>query len=67
MDDLKQFWSQYKGAVIGAIIAILILCTRLFEVIIGIILIVMCIYIGNYVQYNKHTVKEKLKRLIDKM
>lgn len=67
MDDIKQFWSQYKGAIIGAIVAILILCTRLFEVIIGIILIVICMYAGNYIQSNKYTVKEKLKKFIDKL
>ena len=34
---------------------------------IGIILIVMGIFIGNYVQRNKYAVKEKLKNFIDKM
>ena len=67
MDNMKQFWDQYKGAVIGAFIAILILCTQLYKLVIGIILIVIGIFVGNYVQYNKYDVKEKLKKFIDKM
>ncbi len=67
MDNMKQFWDQYKGAVIGALIAILILCTQLYKLVIGIILIVIGIFVGNYVQYNKYDVKEKLKKFIDKM
>ena len=34
---------------------------------IGIILIGMGIYVGNYVQINKDDVKEKLKKFIDKL
>ena len=67
MDNLKDFWSQYKGAIIGAIVAILILLTKLYDLIIGIILIAFGIFIGNYVQHNKYDVKEKLKRFIDRM
>ena len=67
MDGFKDFWSQYKGAIIGLIIAILILCTKLYNVIIGIILICIGMFVGNYIQYNKYDVKEKLKKFIDKM
>ena len=67
MDNMKQFWDQYKGAVIGALIAILILCTQLYKLVIGIILIVIGIFVGNYVQYNKYDVKEKLKKIIDRL
>lgn len=67
MDNMKQFWDQYKGAIIGGLIAVLILCTQLYRLIIGIILIVIGVFVGNYVQYNKYTVKEKLKKIIDKM
>lgn len=67
MDGMKQFWEQYKGAIIGAIIAILVLCTNLYRLIIGIILIAIGVFVGNYVQYNKYDVKEKIKRFIDKI
>ncbi len=67
MDGFKKFVSEYKGAIIGGIIAFIILCTRLYELIIGIVLIVLGIFIGNYVQRNKYDVKEKLKDFIDRM
>lgn len=67
MDDFKKFVSEYGGAIIGAIIAIIILCTGLYKLMIGIILIAIGIFAGNYVQKNKYTVKEKLKNFIDRM
>lgn len=67
MDDFKRFMSQYGGMIIGVIIAILLLCTQLYKLIIGIILVFVCGYVGNYVQHNKFEVKEKLKNFIDKL
>lgn len=67
MDDFKKFIKQYKGAIIGIIIAIVLLATKLYDVIIGILLILAGAIIGNYVQQNKDDVKAKLKKFIDKM
>ena len=67
MDDFKKFINQYKGAIIGIIIAIVLLATRLYDVIIVILLILAGAIIGNYVQQNKDDVKAKLKKFIDKM
>ena len=67
MDDFKKFINQYKGAIIGIIIAIVLLATRLYDVIIGILLILAGAIIGNYVQQNKDDIKAKLKKFIDKM
>ncbi len=67
MDNVKSFFNQYKGAIIGVIIAILILCTRLYKLIIAIVLIYIGAVIGNYVQQNKSDVKEKLKKFIDRL
>lgn len=67
MNDIKEFLMKYRGAILGAIIAILILCTGFYKLIVGIILIGMGIYVGNYVQINKDFVKEKLKNFIDKL
>lgn len=67
MDNIKQFWDRFKGAIIGALIGVLILCTHLYKLVIGIILIAIGMFVGNYVQYNKYDVKEKLKKIIDKM
>jgi len=67
MDNLKDFWNQYKGAIIGVAIAILILITRLHDLILAIVVLIFGAFIGNYVQQNKDDVKEKLKSFIDKI
>ena len=67
MNGVKDFWNQYKGAIIGIIVAILILVTRLHDLILAIVVLVLGAFIGNYVQQNKEDVKTKLKSFIDKM
>ena len=67
MEEFKNFIKEYSGAIIGGLVAILILFTRLYQLIIGVILIVMGIFVGNYIQRNKYDVKEKIKSFIDKM
>ena len=67
MDSFKEFITKYKGAIIGIIIAILILCTRLYQLIIAIVLIFLGAVVGNYVQQNKYEVQEKLKNFIDRL
>lgn len=67
MESFKEFVKEYSGAIIGAIIAIIILCTNLYRLIIGVILIAVGIFAGNYVQRNKYEVKEKIKNFVDKM
>ncbi len=67
MEGFKDFWNHYKGATIGIAIAVLILITRLQDLIIAIVVIALGAIIGNYVQQNKEEVKTKLKNFIDKM
>ena len=67
MNDFKNFITNYMGAIIGVIVAILILATRLHKLIIGIIIIIACAFVGNYIQQNKYEVKEKLKNFIDRV
>ncbi|MDO5556787.1 MAG: DUF2273 domain-containing protein [Clostridia bacterium] len=67
MDSLKEFWGKFKGAIIGAIIAILIWGTGFYHFILGVILVTLGIIAGNYVQNNKHEVKDKIKNFIDKL
>lgn len=67
MEDIKNFLSKYKGSIIGVIVAIIILATRLYEVIVGILLILAGAFVGNYIQQNKDEVKDKTKKFIDKM
>ncbi len=67
MDGFKNFMSEFGGALIGAIVAILILCTGLYKLIVGVILVVIGMFVGNYIQKNKYEVKEKLKNFIDRV
>lgn len=67
MDDFKKIISQYRGAIIGVIVSIVILATRLYNLIVGILLILAGAFIGNYIQQNKDDVKTKLKKFIDRM
>ena len=67
MNGFKEFWNNYKGAIIGVVIAALILITRLQDLIVAIVVLVLGALIGNYVQQNKEDVKSKLKNFIDKM
>lgn len=65
--NFKDFWEHYKGAIIGIIVAVLILITRLQDLILAVVVIVLGAIVGNYVQQNKEDVKTKLKNFIDKM
>ena len=67
MEGFKNFWNQYKGAIIGIVVAILILCTKLYDLIIGCVVIILGAMVGSYVQKNKDIVKEKLKNFIDRL
>ena len=67
MDGFKNFMTNYWGCVLGGVIALIIACTGLYRLIIGIVLIVIGIWLGNYFQHNKEEVKDKLKKFIDRM
>lgn len=67
MGEIKEFFNKYKGAIIGIILAVLILVTKIYELVIAIILIAIGAFIGNYIQKNKYDVKEKIKSFIDRM
>ena len=67
MDDFKKFMSNYGGMIIGIIVAVLLLLTKFYELIIAIILIVVCGYAGFYIQHNKDFVKDRLKKFIDRL
>ena len=67
MENFKNFINRYRGAIIGIIVAIVILCTKLYMLMVGIVLIAICAFLGNYIQQNKFEVKEKIKNIIDRM
>jgi uncharacterized membrane protein len=65
-ESFVDFVVKYKGAIIGGIVAILLICTGLFKLLIALVVITAGIFGGNYIQKNKDLVKEKLKNFIDK-
>ena len=67
MEDFKNFLINYRGAIIGGIIAFVALLLNLHTVLLWILIIVAGILLGNYVQHNKEFVKDKLKSYIDKL
>ena len=67
MDDLIIFMYEYGGMIFGILVAVVLLLTKLYLLIISIILIVVCGYAGHYFQHNKDSVKDKLKNFIDRI
>ena len=67
MEDFKNFLINFRGAILGGLIALIALLLNLHTVLIWILIIVAGILIGNYVQHNKEFVKDKLKSYIDKL
>ena len=67
MDDFKDFWNRNKGIIIGVTIAVILLITGLQQLVIGLVLIFACGFIGNYIYKTKEDVKNKTKNFIDKL
>ena len=66
MKDFKEFLMKYRGAVIGGLVALVLVAFRAHFLLIAIAVIGAGIFVGNYVQNNKELVKNKLKYFIDK-
>lgn len=66
MNNLRDIWNNYKGAIIGIIIAVIIIITKFYELIMSVILIFIGAIAGNYIQQNKEDVKDKIKGFIDR-
>ena len=67
MEKFLQFVMNNKYPIIGCLIAVIIIATGIYKLIIPIALIVFGIYDGIYFQRNKEEVKEKIKNLIDRL
>ncbi len=67
MEEFKSFLINYRGAIIGGLIAIVALLLNFHKVLIWILIVIAGVVIGNYVQHNKEIVKDKLKAFIDKL
>lgn len=66
MEKFKDFIVKYRGAIIGEIIAIVLLILKIYQILVGCLIIVAGVLIGNYVQQNKEKVKEGIRRLVDR-
>ena len=67
MESFKDFVIKYRGALIGGFLGLLVLLTGFYMLIVWVLLIFVCAFIGNYIQHNKYEVKEKVKNFIDKL
>ena len=67
MKDLKEFLIRYSGAIIGGLVALILLILKIHIILLWIVVIVIGVFIGNYIQRNKEFVKDKLKYFVDKM
>lgn len=68
-DEQKSFAyyvTEYKGAIIGVVVALLFLVTGLSKLVISLLIIFAGAFVGNYIQKNKSNVKQSLKEFIDK-
>ena len=53
MEKVKQFLIKYRGAIIGGIVAIIALILKIYKILLGGLVIVAGIFLGNYIQQNK--------------
>ena len=67
MEKFLQFIANNKYPIIGLVIAIFLIATGIYELIIPIALICLGIYGGIYFQRNKESVKERIKEFVDKL
>lgn len=66
MEQFKEFLVKYRGAIAGGIVAIIALMLKIHEILIGCLIILAGIFIGNYVQQNKEIVKDKIRKIVDR-
>lgn len=69
-EDPKKFaWylREFRGAIIGGIVALVLIATGLSYLLINLVIIAVCMVIGYYIQNNKDKVKEVLRNFIDRV
>ncbi len=64
--NLAWYVKEYKGAIIGGILALVFIATGLSKLLIGLVVVAVGVFLGHYVQNNKDSVKQTLKEFIDK-
>ena len=66
-NDILKIITNYFGAIIGGVIALILACTSLYRVVIGIVLVCIGAWFGYYCQHYKENVKNKLRTFVDKL
>lgn len=66
MEQFKDFLIKYRGGIIGGFIAIIALVLHIYKFLLGCIIIVAGILLGNYVQQNKEFVKDRIRKIVDR-
>ncbi len=66
MEQIKKFLMKYMGAIIGTIVAIIALVLQIHKFLIACIIIIAGALVGNYIQQNKDSIKDKIKRVVEK-
>jgi uncharacterized membrane protein len=64
--NFADYVREYKGAIIGGLIALVFIATGLSKLLVGLVVLIAGIFLGHYVQNNKEKVKETLRNFIDK-
>ena len=66
MEQIKKFLMKYMCAIIGTIVAIIALVLQIHKFLIACIIIIAGALVGNYIQQNKDSIKDKIKRVVEK-
>lgn len=67
MEKFKNFLIEYRGAIIGGLVSIVALLLKFYQVLLYISIVIAGILLGNYIQHNKESVKDKIKTYIDRL
>ena len=66
MNDNNENNENNNNDLNSFIIALILCFTQIYRLLVGVVIILAGMFLGNYVQKNKSNVKEKLKEFIDK-
>ena len=64
--NIAWYIKEYKGAIIGGLLALVFIATGLSRLLIGLVVVALGVLLGHYIQNNKDSVKDRLKEFIDK-
>ena len=66
MEKVRDFLIKFRGAIIGGLVAIILLILRVHKILIGLLIIGAGILAGNYIQQNKEKVKNAIRHVVDR-